>query len=182
MKRTCIQCGKEFELTNSEIGFYKKRKLSLPKRCKECREQNKKNGAEKRNGKSQENPLDFGKKQQRETDGNGGKKAYGNKNGADRTQSVEAESSKTLQVQSCLRQSGKESKKSGKKMLLAAVLILCAAALLYVLVSGLFQGKDEEEIRTEGKFTIYTEELSEEYYENDTAEAGFVSAEGDILC
>lgn len=38
MKRTCIQCGKEFELTNSEIGFYKKRKLSLPKRCKECRE------------------------------------------------------------------------------------------------------------------------------------------------
>lgn len=44
LKRTCIQCGKEFELSNSEIGFYKKRKLSLPKRCKECREQNKKTG------------------------------------------------------------------------------------------------------------------------------------------
>lgn len=42
MKRTCIQCGQEFELTNSEIGFYKKRKLALPKRCKECREKNKK--------------------------------------------------------------------------------------------------------------------------------------------
>ena len=50
MKRTCIQCGKEFELTNSEIGFYKKRKLALPKRCKTCREQNKKgNGKESQN-------------------------------------------------------------------------------------------------------------------------------------
>lgn len=41
MKRTCIQCGKEFELTQNEIHFYKKKKLSLPKRCGECREKNK---------------------------------------------------------------------------------------------------------------------------------------------
>lgn len=42
MKKTCIQCGKEFELTGSEIEFYKKRKLALPKRCKACRDLNKK--------------------------------------------------------------------------------------------------------------------------------------------
>ncbi len=41
MKRTCVQCGKEFELTNSEVDFYKKKNLSLPKRCQACREKNK---------------------------------------------------------------------------------------------------------------------------------------------
>lgn len=41
LKRTCVQCGKEFEMNQSEINFYKKKKLSLPKRCKECREMNK---------------------------------------------------------------------------------------------------------------------------------------------
>lgn len=41
MKRTCIQCNREFELTQSEIAFFKRKKLNLPKRCKECREQNK---------------------------------------------------------------------------------------------------------------------------------------------
>ena len=42
MKRTCVQCGKDFFLTDSEIRFYKDKKLSLPKRCKDCREANKK--------------------------------------------------------------------------------------------------------------------------------------------
>jgi len=41
MKRVCIQCNKEFELTQSEINFYKSKKLHLPKRCKECRASNK---------------------------------------------------------------------------------------------------------------------------------------------
>ena len=41
MKRTCKQCGKEFELTQGEIDFYNSKNLSLPKRCKECREANK---------------------------------------------------------------------------------------------------------------------------------------------
>lgn len=48
MKRTCVQCGKEFELTNSEVDFYKKKNLSLPKRCQACREKNK-----QQNGKTQ---------------------------------------------------------------------------------------------------------------------------------
>ncbi|MDE7268496.1 MAG: zinc-ribbon domain containing protein [Lachnospiraceae bacterium] len=41
MKRTCKQCGKEFELPESEISFYKSKGLELPKRCKSCREKNK---------------------------------------------------------------------------------------------------------------------------------------------
>ena len=41
MKRTCKQCGKEFELSDSEIGFYKSKGLELPKRCQACRDQNK---------------------------------------------------------------------------------------------------------------------------------------------
>ena len=41
MKRTCKQCGKEFELSENEISFYKSKGLELPKRCKECRDKNK---------------------------------------------------------------------------------------------------------------------------------------------
>lgn len=37
MKRICKNCGKEFELTDGEISFYKSKNLHLPKRCKECR-------------------------------------------------------------------------------------------------------------------------------------------------
>lgn len=52
LKRTCVQCGKEFEMNQSEINFYKKKKLSLPKRCKECREENK--SKKKKNYQAQE--------------------------------------------------------------------------------------------------------------------------------
>lgn len=41
MTQKCRQCGKEFTLTESEIEFYKKKGLQLPKRCKACRESNK---------------------------------------------------------------------------------------------------------------------------------------------
>lgn len=50
LKRTCVQCGKEFEMSQSEISFYKKKKLSLPKRCKECRELNKSQKKDKTSG------------------------------------------------------------------------------------------------------------------------------------
>jgi len=46
LTRTCIQCNKEFTMTESEIRFYKSKRLSLPKRCKECRDVNKKLKAE----------------------------------------------------------------------------------------------------------------------------------------
>lgn len=41
MKRVCKQCGKEFEITESEAQFFKSKGLQLPKRCKECRAKNK---------------------------------------------------------------------------------------------------------------------------------------------
>ncbi len=42
MERKCIQCGEAFTLTDSEIEFYKSKGLSLPKRCKSCRDANRK--------------------------------------------------------------------------------------------------------------------------------------------
>lgn len=41
MNRTCVQCGKTFSLSESEINFYKSKNLDLPKRCKSCRDKNK---------------------------------------------------------------------------------------------------------------------------------------------
>ncbi len=41
MRRTCKQCGKTFYINESEINFYKSKNLTLPKRCKDCRKQNK---------------------------------------------------------------------------------------------------------------------------------------------
>ena len=38
MKRNCVDCGKEFTLTEGEIKFYKSKGFELPKRCKECRD------------------------------------------------------------------------------------------------------------------------------------------------
>ena len=52
MKVICKQCGKEFELSNSEMEFYKSKNLELPKRCKECRELNKQNGRKKNDRKN----------------------------------------------------------------------------------------------------------------------------------
>ena len=42
MKRTCKQCGQEFELTDSQIEWYEQKGLQLPKRCESCRAENKK--------------------------------------------------------------------------------------------------------------------------------------------
>ena len=53
MKRTCKQCGKEFIITQSEINFYKSKNLSIPKRCKECRQSNKQN-----KGSAQSSPIE----------------------------------------------------------------------------------------------------------------------------
>lgn len=40
MKRTCIQCGEEFELSKQEISLYEEKGLELPKRCYSCRRSN----------------------------------------------------------------------------------------------------------------------------------------------
>ena len=43
IKRKCKQCGKEFVLSDSEIKFFNDKNLELPKRCNECRRENKNN-------------------------------------------------------------------------------------------------------------------------------------------
>ena len=50
-KRKCKQCGEEFTLTDSEIKFFKDKNLDLPKRCSECRKENKNNDTESCNEK-----------------------------------------------------------------------------------------------------------------------------------
>ena len=37
MKRVCIDCNKEFKLSEHEIAFYQRKGLSIPKRCPKCR-------------------------------------------------------------------------------------------------------------------------------------------------
>ena len=60
MKYTCKQCGKEFELTESEINFYKSKKLALPKRCKQCRDENK---MRRRNDQKEDTVIEYPKPQ-----------------------------------------------------------------------------------------------------------------------
>mgnify|MGYP003300804771 CR=1 FL=1 len=45
MKRICVQCGEEFFIADSEVSFYKNKGLSIPKRCKACRDTNRKTKA-----------------------------------------------------------------------------------------------------------------------------------------
>ena len=44
-KHKCKDCGEEFYMTYREVHFYEEKGLSLPKRCKECREKRKNNQA-----------------------------------------------------------------------------------------------------------------------------------------
>ncbi|HAG69325.1 MAG TPA: hypothetical protein DCL38_05055 [Lachnospiraceae bacterium] len=55
MKKICIQCGKEFELTDSEVSFFEGKGLELPKRCSDCRKTNKKNRSRKYHGNKNRN-------------------------------------------------------------------------------------------------------------------------------
>ncbi len=55
MNRKCVQCGKDFVLTDSEISFYKEKGLSLPKRCKACRDANRKTKAGMNYGNTEKN-------------------------------------------------------------------------------------------------------------------------------
>ena len=40
MIQKCKQCGRTFELADSEIAFYNRKGLDLPKRCESCRKKN----------------------------------------------------------------------------------------------------------------------------------------------
>lgn len=40
VKRRCVQCGGEFEISDDELKYYKSRGYVPPKRCKRCRKEN----------------------------------------------------------------------------------------------------------------------------------------------
>ncbi len=61
MKIVCKDCGKTFELTDGERDFFLSKGLSLPKRCKACRNKNKPNSNNNRNFKPTYNKLRFKK-------------------------------------------------------------------------------------------------------------------------
>lgn len=41
-KNICVDCKKEFFLTDRDLEFYKEKGWALPKRCKSCRDKRKK--------------------------------------------------------------------------------------------------------------------------------------------
>ncbi len=49
MIRKCVDCGRDFEITEGEIEFYNKKNMNLPKRCKECRDKKKNGGKPEQN-------------------------------------------------------------------------------------------------------------------------------------
>lgn len=206
MKRTCIQCGKEFELTNSEIGFYRKRKLALPKRCKECRESNRKNpGTRKENG---QNGSGNNGNSQRSIDNK--KKANKNAESVNlkKQEAYLERNDKTVTNQKSGE--GKKSKKSGKKLLglIACIVLVC----IFGIVTGKFTPMDVlnqlqsgeestsgnntsaggnntgtsdtavensviEEDAADADYTFRSEKLFEEHYEKHGIDMGFDTAE-----
>lgn len=38
IRRNCVDCGKEFEITNNQYDFYTSKGFEIPKRCKSCRD------------------------------------------------------------------------------------------------------------------------------------------------
>ncbi len=39
MIKTCIRCGKNFDISEAELGFYEERGLAVPDMCYSCRRQ-----------------------------------------------------------------------------------------------------------------------------------------------
>ena len=59
MKKTCVQCGKTFQISESEKQFFESKNLTLPKRCRECREKNKNSGNSQKNTKATKNTSKY---------------------------------------------------------------------------------------------------------------------------
>lgn len=169
MKRTCIQCGKEFELSQNEIRFYRKKKLSLPKRCSECREKN-------RSSKTQSG-------QKKETDTG----AVNCRKEADKTQVKAEERTEVKRIRAAgtpERTVTAVSENPGKKKrttlagLIAAVLLV-----LFGAVTGWNRISSPDTVRTEKSGTAVSqnlefrsEQLLLEHYEKHGVEMGFDSA------
>ena len=51
--RKCVQCGKIFQISDSEKDFYMKKSLQIPKRCNECRKKNNPQNGHQKNSTQQ---------------------------------------------------------------------------------------------------------------------------------
>ncbi len=104
MKKTCIQCGKEFEMTDSEISFYEGKGLEVPKRCSSCRKANKKSKARRYHDRK----IGDGKYRQ------GEKKPYNREEKRDNTQAGREEAARSARVDDIMREtSASKEEKTG---------------------------------------------------------------------
>lgn len=135
MDCTCKQCGKTFEITESEIAFYEGKGLSLPKRCSDCRKKNRKAKKAKyrqykaaQKNTSQRNDYNDTKKSVENNGKNDGRKQTVKQSGIVDTASAKAESY-------LARQKAAKAEK-GKRWLwiICAVAVLAVAFLIYTAV------------------------------------------------
>lgn len=150
MKRVCKQCGKEFEMTQHEIQFYKKKKLSLPKRCRACREKNKE---AKKTGPDKE--------ESRSTVSQG-------------TNSME----KTPSTRREPLQKKRETAANRIGLIAALFLVICSAvAGINPFSSDSQEPADKANVISAEELEFRSEKLLEEHFEKHGMEMGFISAE-----
>lgn len=154
IKRECKQCGKQFTLSDSEIKFYKSKNLTFPKRCKECRESNKKGNDQKNGTKDINVKLE---------------------------EIVNSIDSQTLSAAAELIPDNIRKRKYGK--VLIPVILVAAAALVIVFVSCRNQNNGSEQTSVNNAVTeisIYDESVSEDIttaLTENRSESGALSAE-----
>ncbi len=158
MKRVCKQCGKEFEIFQSEINFYKSKNLQLPKRCKECRESNKHKKPEDKESAIQE------------------KKPVAAEQVRPLSKESEADTSALVP----------KMEQSNKKPGFKNKILYFAAAVLIVIFSQLFTNSPENppavttestELDTNAKLVFRSEKYLNDHYQKHGIEMGFSSAE-----
>ena len=191
MKRTCKQCGKEFEISPSEIQFYKKRKLNLPRRCKECREQNKsgqktefrsetESGARYAAADSIAENGSVTNRSDRRT-GSGMRNSSGGPGGGSRRNSSGESGSGSMRNSGGRAGSSTDSSRSGKSR---GKNIAGLIVLVLLLIVGAATGWDKFSTSQDaaGNFSekpleFRSSQLLEEHYEKHGIEMGFASAE-----
>lgn len=134
MKCSCKQCGKEFELTQSEIDFYNSKNLSIPKRCEACRAQNKKQKKAKAAGANRA----AGNRRNTDTYQNGGAKAN---NAVKPVTTANVEKTTETNVKATATPIGAGKKKSGK--LVQALKLLIALLIVGLIVYGALRNGEE---------------------------------------
>ncbi|MEE1009378.1 MAG: zinc-ribbon domain containing protein [Agathobacter sp.] len=190
MRKTCKQCGEMFEISQSEIEFYKKKNLNIPKRCKKCREENKKRynsttvGGVTDEKETGTNQAVAGKSTVKRT---GGSKSGGNKSGANNSSENKA---MIRQMNNRPVEANNNSNYNKKKHRILSKVISAVVTLL--LISGVGYeayknfnekaagvsydtNKSEENVNKE--YSFRNEDLLNQHYEKHGKEMGYDSPE-----